>query len=387
MAKLVFCADVHVGNHPICGGPITSGINQRAEETLDVLAAARMRATALHAPLIVLGDLFDSTKPLPQLVAATQFALATPAIYDNAPTNATILVMGNHDRNSAEQGDHALGPLLEQIVICESRILNSLGTDQKQCVLVLPFRAEPASQWMPEEIVRLAAKARAKGCNPLAVLAHVGIHDAAMRAALPWCADSADAISLELLSQALKDASIPQFLAGNWHSFASWGLGHAQVTQVGALVPTGWDNPGIDPYGSILILDTDTGALTREVLPGPRFVTVTSEDELATQVKQARQLGCSLRVRWKTIPQGVPYAQEMLASYPDLLAAEVHLDRKAAEHSARQAAAAATSTSTIADALQTYVARLPLPPVTVLGEEEFRRRILESSAALLRGSR
>ena len=46
--------------------------------------------------------------------------------------------------------------------------------------------------------------------------------------------------------------------------------------QVGALAPTGFDDPGPVGYGGLVTWDPDTQALETYQLPGPRFLAVTS---------------------------------------------------------------------------------------------------------------
>lgn len=375
MSKIAFIADVHLGNHAVCGGPVVAGINARARETIDALFAAKRIADSYHARLYVLGDLFDSTKPPPQIIAEAQRVLRG--------TYNTHLLMGNHDRNSDVSGDHALGPMVRQQVIASPEPM----VYDNEAVICLPFSATPAKDWLPLAIESWAAECRDAKLTVAAVVAHVGLHDEGMRNANPWCADSPGAIDVALIAAAMKRAGIEYFFAGDWHMHHVWESDGVVVIQVGALVPTGWDNPGVKPYGSVLILDTDTGDFFRETIPGPRFVNVASEAELLDYLREAEAADCTLRVRWKTTPDRVAGAQDVMSRYPRIIHASVHLDAKEAEKTARSAAAAATSASTVEEALGRYVAKMSLPPTAIMGEAEFRQRVVDTAAELLRGAR
>lgn len=380
MSLVAFIADVHLANHAGHGGATIAGLNERAREIRAVLEAARDRAAQLGAQLMVLGDLFDTTKPLPQIIAAAQAALA-----DDFADRRSVLLMGNHDRNSDHEDDHALGPMVGELVVTHPTVLSVGGA---QGIIALPFRSEPAASWIPEAIQTYADSARKVGITPVAVIAHVGMYDRKMADALPWCVSSGDAIDVDVLERALRKARVPAFFAGDWHGYAEWRSEEIssdlviRMVQVGALVPTGWDNPGIGPYGSLIVLNTQTGEVTREVIPGPRYVNVSSEPELEQLAEAAASEGSFLRVRWKTSAANMLDVPKELPSNVRVLA--VHLDRKAAEATAREAAAAATSSATVEEALQRFVEKIELPASTIIGEPELRGRILERASRLLR---
>jgi hypothetical protein len=66
------------------------------------------------------------------------------------------------------------------------------------------------------------------------------------------------------------------------------------ILQVGALVPTGFDNPGLKGYGSYVVYDMATNEITIHELPGPRFLKVRSEKESARAKEEAEAMGCNL---------------------------------------------------------------------------------------------
>src|SRR5882724_6254079 len=102
--RIAFVADPHIANFPAHGGPAIAGINRRCQLTLDTLELAAAKANALDCEcFVVLGDLYDTTRPLPQIETAVRKRLSK---FDGF----VLLLMGNHDRNSGLAGDHALGP-------------------------------------------------------------------------------------------------------------------------------------------------------------------------------------------------------------------------------------------------------------------------------------
>lgn len=350
--KIAFIADVHIDNHRIHGGHLVAGLNARAcgiaTALRDACAIARHEGADL---LVVAGDLFDTTRPSPQIIAATQQALV------GIPT---VLLMGNHDRNSGVPGDHALGPMLGQMVATIPG-RHELSESADDVALMLPFDARPAESWMPQAIISLAAEARAHGQRPVCAVAHVGIHDAQIRASSPWLTGSHDAIAMESLRAALFTAGVPAFFAGNWHTHKQWkwAAEGTTITQIGALVPTGWDNPGVAGYGSVILYDCASGAVTRDEVRGPRFVTVQTEAELDAEMARAKASNCTLSARWRVAPAQAQAAREVLAEKCPT-GSEVVLDAKAASALASSAAKSARGAPTMVAALRGYVARMDL---------------------------
>lgn len=67
------------------------------------------------------------------------------------------------------------------------------------------------------------------------------------------------------------------------------------VMQIGALCPSGFDNPGLHGYGTVAFWDGER--LSWEELPGPRFCTVRSDEEEKAVVAEAAKLGHNLFLR------------------------------------------------------------------------------------------
>jgi len=85
---------------------IRPGINKRCGLVFATLEFALRRAHEEGCKVFVVnGDLFDTAKPSPQHLAETQRVLG------QYPEMQKVILLGNHDMESAEEGDNALGPL------------------------------------------------------------------------------------------------------------------------------------------------------------------------------------------------------------------------------------------------------------------------------------
>jgi hypothetical protein len=169
-----FIADVHVGNHRQHGGSVNAGLNDRCRSVLSALCRAKEQASAAGCTaLVVLGDLFDTDQPNPQMIAAVGGALVGPL--------HTQILMGNHDRASGAPGDHALGwarqvEMLDVVEFPQVAALGEVGT-----LLLVPFRPGDPREWLPDVVADLAEKAPKGRRRVLCV--HLGLRDAPGRAA------------------------------------------------------------------------------------------------------------------------------------------------------------------------------------------------------------
>jgi hypothetical protein len=333
--------------------------------------------TQVGADFVILGDLYDDVRPLPQSIAAVV------DLFEKYRGTGTIL-KGNHDNVSETAGDHALGPLKHTCNV----------EDVPRCVfgfsvlpIYLPFIAEPAEDWVPETVATLLAETVDPHQERVLML-HCGIHDAAMRKASSWdMAAARDAISVETLVEVCRKHRISKVFAGNWHTYRSWQFddGRIQIYQVGALVPTGWDNPGLFGYGGLLFLDGD-GVVTRHEIAGPRFLNVTEAGELLDAIHTVRaypaQAGTySLFVRWRCGRSDRTAALAKLAELKELgqiHAFEVPPNTEAAGELVVQVAKTLRHDVTLATAVDTAVGAVSLP------EGVQRHRVAELTRRFLR---
>ena len=267
--KFAVIADVHVGNHRRFARPsCMPGINSRCVDILDVLEQAVCRAEARNANLIVAGDLLDRPDTDPRILAEIRRCFR----YVDQKLD---LLVGNHDSWSSRHGDHGLG-VFEPFF--NHRRARGLG---RYCVM--DFRGDTSGRdtlslsWSsPEDELRPHP--------PRLLFAHMGVIHTDTP---PWLCESTTAVheddAVEVMDKLYPYAEI--LFCGDWHRHY---VGHGgRVRQVGALVPTGFDNPSTvaeldpaqDPYGTVYIVDVPddpAGAVKAErlVLPGPRFVPI-----------------------------------------------------------------------------------------------------------------
>lgn len=324
--KLAFIADAHVANHHRFGGAMRGGLNDRARLCFDTLARAVdcCEERGVDA-LFVCGDLFDSVRPEPQVIAAVANIMAHRS-------HDTYLLRGNHEMQSDEPGDHSLGPLgsLGMTIIEEPKTIR-LSTRVE--VFAVPFFPGSHAEKLPGILKSLAVQGGQRGsstpASSLRLLAlHSGISDDQTE---PWLARSPDSLAARALFALMKEHGIEGAFAGHWHKGGAWFDVTRSIAQIGALCPRGWNDPGADGYGAVVVYDTEAGSttrITRREIPGPRFF-----DAPAPPVEQGY----------------TPFVREPAPS------------RVEAEVAARSAAMVARSADTLAEALAAFVNEMPLP--------------------------
>ena len=273
-------ADVHVGNHRQSGGEMTCGVNVRCREVLDVLEMAAREVRTL----VVAGDLFDVSNPSPQVITATAEALSS--------AEEVVILVGIHERVSMRDGDHALGPLglLPNVTVVQnSTVLHIEGT----CLVCIPHHVGRPMEWLPDELDKLDFP------DGSILVTHVGIADDGTP---PWLVNS-DCIHIGHVNLLCDEYRLRGVVVGDWHGHKWWRHGDvssvakakeaAHIVQVGALVPTGWDNPGVSGYGVVLKVPEFRGRR----FPGPRFVTVGSLVEAEEALSEAHGSGATVRIR------------------------------------------------------------------------------------------
>lgn len=265
--RLALVADIHAGNHARFGGEVRAGINRRAQAVLDTLARALQAAYERDVvAFIIAGDLFDTSSPTPQLVAAVGALLGRFARSGKAPGMSIIVVRGNHDMVSDTEGDHALGPLklIPDVHVVEApELLHVMGFE----LLLVPFMPGDARVWLPSSTEKLVS-GDADGEGRRVLVSHVGVIDQHTPAFLR---KAHDAVELDVLRKLATRYGIRDTWVGNWHEHRKWEGEGWRVGQVSALAPTGFDNPGPDGYGVMVVLDT-AGGFEPVMVPGPRFI-------------------------------------------------------------------------------------------------------------------
>jgi hypothetical protein len=349
--KVAFFADAHIGNHKTHGGQVLAGLNDRCRASLQVLGEAIDVANSRNVDVIVsLGDLLDGTRTEPQVIRAVQEQLR-----GDAPV---VLLLGNHERVSMITHDNSLGPLgVENSTVVERSEVFVVGDEY---LILVPFQKGPAVHWLESEIESVMAKQRGKKCVALCI--HLGIRDENDLVNYPWTAQAEDVIDAGVLADLCLKFKISRVYAGNWHMHKTWHFFFAEqgftvdIVQVGALVPTGWDNAGIDGYGTVEFLAG--GVTTSKVIHGPRFLEVETVEELAEYLPNENKL----YIRAVTSPGNLVVfqaelracAEESASGGEDVAAVEVLVDQSVLSTSARDRARVARHGQTMAAAVNTY---------------------------------
>lgn len=283
---LAAVADPHIWNHKRHGGALVRGVNRRGELCLDVLQRASALAQRRDAELIVAGDLVDSAGPIqPQLAQRIREALP----------EESGLVVGNHDATAAD--DHSLGLYAPSERIADKvrqLVTGWPASEIRPLATLVPYTANI-------DDIRTAA--------PL-VVGHFGIYDDSF----PPYLRKRPACHVDELFTWMRDRDVRVLMCGDWHRRAVWSKHDKQdraafgyitsadhtadmrwCMQIGALVATGWDNPGLYGYGTVAFWNGER--LSWEELPGPRFCTVRSDEEEKAVVAEAAKLGHNLFLR------------------------------------------------------------------------------------------
>ncbi len=355
--RLAAISDVHVGNHRRFGGPVVAGMNTRCKQIVNALrlACSTAREERCEA-LLICGDLFDGVRPEPQVITAVIDALK------QGPREVYV-IKGNHDSVSDQVGDHALGPLdrhsrLGSVVSVFDKPTRVQGVDAP--ILLVPFQAGPASGWLPA-----ALDATVKGLDQdedrAVVALHLGVSDENTAQFLRGVPDS---ISQDELATLMHQRRIRAAFCGNWHDYGHWAA-REDIFQVGALCPTGFDNPGPE-YGRMVIWDTEAEVHEELCVPGPRFLKLDVRTLPQSDIELVRALvkdGCSVYLSITTDLDRFPAAEALLTTALEFGAVdgEIALDSGGAEIAARDAAQAARSAGSLEESLAGFVREMQLP--------------------------
>lgn len=358
MTQFACIADCHIGNHKRFGGSTTAGINRRCRSVLDTFEEALDLAVSKQCEaLFVAGDLFDHRRPEPQVIAATQ-SLINAARAKSGDRLRVVLVRGNHEAYSDEPGDHSLGPLAPVAEVVDEPSLIRIGDAEVACV---PYRTGSALLWLPEAVGKLFGPRKPRKPKRVLIL-HLGISD---EKTAPWLKNAHDAIPVSALEDLCEKYRIGLVLAGNWHDRRSWKLckGKSEALQIGALVPTGFDNPGLEGYGGVAVVGLEGGLeLNLEEVAGPRFVKLTpkARDALLAAQKFEGEVFVEMTAPAESLG-GCTTELAGMVSAGALADAVVLPDAREIGAAARTAALAARSSETMYEALAAYVQEMPLP--------------------------
>lgn len=307
MGRTGYVADVHLGNHQRAGGPVHSGINGRCQLILNSLQLATIRAAEQRCDrMVVCGDLFDGSCPSPQLVAAAQKVVREGRADDLSirMTPRVWIMRGNHDMESAAEDDDALGPLKPVASLVRK-------PTELDGLTLFPFVVGDTLQAIDAEGRKMSMsrpmRAAMEGRRTLAI--HAGVRD---EKTAHFLQDASDSVPLRALVRVMGQQGFDLCVAGNWHDRRVWtepaaiaGQRPFTVVQIGALVPTGWDNQGLE-YGGLLVVDDDTGEYEIHEVPGPRFAVCRTEEEADRFILACHAKQCLPFLEFR-VPPGVTF--------------------------------------------------------------------------------
>lgn len=349
MTAIAFIADVHIANHRKLGGPIKAGINTRCGQVVKALHRAVETANAEGAEdLVVLGDLFDTTKPSPQIVAAVQSA------FEKFNGEVHCLV-GNHDQQTYAEGDHAMASLAPVSCIIDRPQVIDRG---HYALVHIPYQPGFAPDWLPEVLEGMKDLSIDKDCPRILTL-HLGIYDATWRPF--WSKNSHDAVSVELLEELMAKYEIDSVFAGNWHTRRTWKS--STVVQVGSLTPTGWDDSGLKGHGVTI---WKGGKYKHVEVDGPRFVNLpqSHHPDSNKTIKSILNASTDMDIYVRATADSPDMLSATYAEVESLYAfagVDVRVDTTLARAEARNASITARSADTLDAALDGYVKAMPLP--------------------------
>lgn len=352
--RVAHVADVHLANHKVHGGEMRAGLNDRARLVLGALEEAYKKGKAVFCEAMVInGDLFDTAKPSPQLIAAVQHVIGS------YPELRTYVLMGNHDMESAAVGDNALGPLSPVARVLEKPTIITLesrrsGGDRIN-LWAVPFQPGRAAEWLPVVLAGMQGTLAQRPPASTQMLAlHLGLQDGNTP---PWLQDSHDSVPVSLVASLMAEFGIRTTYAGNWHEPKTWEVDAGRIVQVGTLCPTGWDNPGLQ-FGTMAIFDSVYPDKGQELsVPGPRFLSKVSE---VIDLK-ARGRGWTPFVRLKADASDREAMESIVQDYKaEGICAELIVDDVQARVAARTAAGASRGAESVDQAVAAYIEQMPL---------------------------
>lgn len=351
--KYAVVADVHVWNHRAFAKDLgCPGLNSRALgaiKALDRAASLAMRTIGCDA-LVVAGDLFHHPDPSPQLLYETALAIS----------HGAIVMPGNHDMASEHLSDHALLPfhLIDNVTVTE------ITTEWAGGLCMMPFRRRNVVEYLRDEATYDAK----------VIVGHFGIVHAGTPAVLRL---SDTCVTEDALFAHLRETQAFAVVAGDWHRHYHAERDGLHVVQVGALAPVSWSDwssidellPEKDPYGKVVVVDTDERTVEVHTVPGPRFVRAVASNPDDARTVVERLMGTLSKVPdggaaheiyldVTVPPQQVGDVQEVLASVHDRVRSVKAVRVRpgsTCEEDVRKIREAVTTASRLRDAVDRFV--------------------------------
>ena len=277
-----------MGNFSLGADQVTGGINNRARAGLDTLqVCVDMAITAGCELLVINGDLFDVSNPPPSLVYAVSQILSKIPCAIN---------LGNHDCESSGLRDNACA-LLD--------LVPGVTVAHGPCLVgpfwLVPFQAGNPKDWLPKRL----AEGQARGAKYVSL--HMGLSTDRTPA---WLLASQGAIAGSHLASLCRKHGFTHAFLGDWHEQDEYTNKVVQCHQVGTLCPHDF-NDAYRSAGQMAILDTETGKVEYQYVPGPRFIKTTINAPLNAWMQHCKTT-CStwMFVQVEAAHDGLTYAKE-----------------------------------------------------------------------------
>lgn len=358
--KICWISDIHLGNHKKFGGPVVGGLNLRAFDCLEAMSKT-VGTTSVGSyahrqqQMVVLGDMFDYSRPEARLIHETNIWLG---MFAHKPW----VLSGNHDQVSAMYGDTAVAALSP--TDCVSVQATKVARFGEVEMVFIPFREGNALEFIETELKALGAYPVADGKRVVLNL-HVGISDNNA----PYYLDKSKAcIRAEDMFNLCKKYGITHVMSGDWHRHQIWKKDGITICQVGSLCPSRFPpNHEHGHVGPMVTMDTTTGKIEVKNIPGPRFYKFRWESVDQAWMPPVDATPAYVKVTCQ--PRDREAAEGWLKQIdvncalqdkPGLRGTELDVDNAKALAKARTASFEARKASSLEEAVGRYVGSMPL---------------------------
>ena len=254
--KILFLGDTHFGNHRQFGGPIVAGINRRCQELLDAVEREVRRVQQLHPDLgavVQVGDFFDQARPSAAIVDASI------RMMKGFPDLEWHILKGNHDMATFD-APSAVAPLghVPGIRVYEQPKLVRIGSMKFG---MIPYIDHSASVAMHQSKHVLS--------QADTLVMHYGVVREPTRP---------DQIGVDQVNGIWKQYAVSMtsphrygnIISGHEHGERSAGE-YDMAIGLGSFADLDWSATRFS-WPTLLILDSESGALDHLEIEGPAFV-------------------------------------------------------------------------------------------------------------------
>lgn len=270
---LAVTADLHLASHQAHGGQMRDGLNERGRICVAAFRASLRKAREAGAWYFAAGDIFNSWKPEPALVAAVQRAIQEEC---HDPSRV-VLVAGNHDMQDSSplSASTSLEPLQHHATLVRGPTWFHLPGVSVLCV---SFTSDKPMADHLEEVLSLDLPEEVQYHRVL--ITHVGVTDSMSPS---WLKGKKDAMDSGHLLALLCAAGFDGAFVGNYHAHQIWEAGPGNtpwIVQCGTMTPWNHSDEGEFPKVGGMALYTPGQLPTMVEIPGPRLLTLQPGEEM-----------------------------------------------------------------------------------------------------------